>query len=494
MPTIGTGRIGSTGVLTFPTVTVGDGPLTGFSVSTPAQGTNLFETVSEVANNVTLSFRTIDPGHGILFSVVRGIITISVREDVLLQGPTGAAGEIGITGETGPTGPTGASGSAGSTGGSGATGPTGATGSAGGAGGTGPTGAAGATGPTGPTGADGIGSDGADGDAGPTGATGPTVYDIIGYWRNRLPADDTLIHRIEMVRQLTLPQDLVGSLASCEIAPTGNVSCTLLINGGVVGSMDFAASATVGTFVFPAPITLMASDLWEVSPPTPRDDTFADLSWTIVGLLPGITLPTGPVIVGPTGPTGATGPGGSGDADPTNLVFGDGTNLITIIGTDVSYSLVTPTEVTVQAETLGSVPLPITFQPAGGTTNFNDAVGIGGTYGSLPPEAMLDLNGNFAANVTAASNSIDCATANYFTNTVTATTNFTFDNPPASRAFQFTLALTDGGSQTVNWPVTVKWPNGIVPTLTAAGIDILQFMTFDGGTNWYGALIIRNCL
>ena len=32
----------------------------------------------------------------------------------------------------------------------------------------------------------------------------------------------------------------------------------------------------------------------------------------------------------------------------------------------------------------------------------------------------------------------------------------------------------------------VKWPGGSAPTLTASGVDILTFTTFDGGTNWYG--------
>ena len=32
----------------------------------------------------------------------------------------------------------------------------------------------------------------------------------------------------------------------------------------------------------------------------------------------------------------------------------------------------------------------------------------------------------------------------------------------------------------------VKWPGGTAPTLTASGVDILTFTTFDGGTNWYG--------
>src|SRR3990167_4269339 len=60
---------------------------------------------------------------------------------------------------------------------------------------------------------------------------------------------------------------------------------------------------------------------------------------------------------------------------------------------------------------------------------------------------------------------------NVVTGTVdTSATTFTFSNPPASgKAGSFILILTNGGSQTVNWPASVKWANGIAPTLTASG-------------------------
>tara|TARA_R100000306_G_scaffold17569_1_gene21710 strand:+ start:55 stop:555 length:501 start_codon:yes stop_codon:yes gene_type:complete len=77
-------------------------------------------------------------------------------------------------------------------------------------------------------------------------------------------------------------------------------------------------------------------------------------------------------------------------------------------------------------------------------------------------------------------------------NTATATVDtsantFTFSNPPATgTAGTLTLILTNGGSQTVNWPGAVDWPGGSAPTLTTSGIDILTFITIDAGTIWYG--------
>ncbi|MBI2618226.1 hypothetical protein HYW58_02120 [Candidatus Kaiserbacteria bacterium] len=83
---------------------------------------------------------------------------------------------------------------------------------------------------------------------------------------------------------------------------------------------------------------------------------------------------------------------------------------------------------------------------------------------------------------------INIALGNVVTGTIdTSTTTFTFSGAPASgTAGSFTLILTNGGSQTVNWPASVDWAGGTAPTLTAAGVDILTFVTIDGGTIWYG--------
>ncbi len=83
---------------------------------------------------------------------------------------------------------------------------------------------------------------------------------------------------------------------------------------------------------------------------------------------------------------------------------------------------------------------------------------------------------------------IDIELGNVVTGTVdTSTTTFTFSNPSASgTACSFTLILTNGGSQTVNWPASVDWPGGAAPSLTASGVDVISFYTTDGGTTWYG--------
>lgn len=79
--------------------------------------------------------------------------------------------------------------------------------------------------------------------------------------------------------------------------------------------------------------------------------------------------------------------------------------------------------------------------------------------------------------------SLDCATGQGFTATLSGSTTFSFTNVPTG-LFGFVLKLT-AGSSGVTWPASVKWAAGTAPTLSA-GVDILGFVTFDGGTLWYG--------
>ena len=95
---------------------------------------------------------------------------------------------------------------------------------------------------------------------------------------------------------------------------------------------------------------------------------------------------------------------------------------------------------------------------------------------------------NALGDVAGGTDAIDITAGNVVTATVsTGTQTFTFTNPSATgKACSFTLILTNGGSQTVNWPASVDWAGGEAPSLTSSGIDILTFTTVDEGTIWYG--------
>lgn len=84
--------------------------------------------------------------------------------------------------------------------------------------------------------------------------------------------------------------------------------------------------------------------------------------------------------------------------------------------------------------------------------------------------------------------SVDCEAGNVFALSTTGNTTFTFSNPPASgTAFGFTLKITAGGTHTLTWPSSVDWAGGTAPDAPASGeTNVLVFITYDGGTTWYG--------
>jgi len=86
---------------------------------------------------------------------------------------------------------------------------------------------------------------------------------------------------------------------------------------------------------------------------------------------------------------------------------------------------------------------------------------------------------------------LDLESGNVFDLTLDNNCTITLSNPPASgTSGSFTLILRqDGtGSRTVTWPASVDWASATAPTLTtdAAAVDVLTFMTVDGGTVWLG--------
>ena len=85
---------------------------------------------------------------------------------------------------------------------------------------------------------------------------------------------------------------------------------------------------------------------------------------------------------------------------------------------------------------------------------------------------------------------LDLHTGTNFTHTLTEDVTYTFSNSGASgRASAFTLKVTqDSTARTITWPSSVDWKNATAPTLsTGSGeVDVFVFITYDGGTTYYG--------
>lgn len=103
---------------------------------------------------------------------------------------------------------------------------------------------------------------------------------------------------------------------------------------------------------------------------------------------------------------------------------------------------------------------------------------------------------NFTIGAKSGNITINVAQSTYFSVNTTNSSTFFFEGAPdSSKATGFILEITSGGGNGVNtftqtWPASVRWPSGLAPTLTAgaANVDVLVFITDDGGTNWRGAV------
>ena len=102
--------------------------------------------------------------------------------------------------------------------------------------------------------------------------------------------------------------------------------------------------------------------------------------------------------------------------------------------------------------------------------------------------AKTFTQGPYGTTVALPAADVDLSAGNVFTVTISAATTLTFSNVPSGKAATFNLIITNGGAATVTWPTSVKWASGTAPTLTASGVDVLTFLTPDGGVTWYGIM------
>ena len=91
-----------------------------------------------------------------------------------------------------------------------------------------------------------------------------------------------------------------------------------------------------------------------------------------------------------------------------------------------------------------------------------------------------------------ANTSLNFANANFFSATANAKVTISFSNASAANTLSgCVLALTNGGSQTLTWS-NVAWSGNTAPSLTSNGLDILVFVTYDGGTTVNGMVASLN--
>ena len=92
-----------------------------------------------------------------------------------------------------------------------------------------------------------------------------------------------------------------------------------------------------------------------------------------------------------------------------------------------------------------------------------------------------------------ASSAIDLSLGNLFTKSVNSSTTFSVLNFLSSgTSNSFILELVNAGAFTITWFNGIKWAGGAAPILTASGVDILGFYSYDGGVTWKGLVLGNN--
>ena len=118
------------------------------------------------------------------------------------------------------------------------------------------------------------------------------------------------------------------------------------------------------------------------------------------------------------------------------------------------------------------------------------------TSGITTHNANLVVNSSYtvAQTIIATSNNINvnCAVGNFFTATCNGSAaNIYFTNSPTTTAYSFILVLANGGTNTISWANTPKWPAATAPS-ASSNTDVWVFFTRDGGTTWRGNLVQRD--
>jgi hypothetical protein len=108
-------------------------------------------------------------------------------------------------------------------------------------------------------------------------------YDIPG-GLSGLPGASQLLLEHVAVRTITWSANFAGSQSYASAAATSSATFNILVNGSVIGTMVFAASATTATFTLSGSATITPGQVLTVVAPASPDATLANVSFTLLGL------------------------------------------------------------------------------------------------------------------------------------------------------------------------------------------------------------------
>jgi len=122
------------------------------------------------------------------------------------------------------------------------------------------------------------------------GSSTPTTqpYDMVAYYPG-VPTASAKVSRVAFTRAVTFAAAFAGSVASADVAATASTVFDVqkAVSGSTtfssIGSVTFAAGATVGSFALAGGASFATGDRLRILAPATADATLADISITLVG-------------------------------------------------------------------------------------------------------------------------------------------------------------------------------------------------------------------
>ena len=296
----------------------------------------------------------------------------------------------------------------------------------------------------------------------------------MGFLVNKITGDGTA--QTAITNDATL-EAVVNSLVAYNTTG-GALNFTVSINGSIIFSESVNAN---GTFRLPDKINLGAVSTLEVNAPIGLNVTVSYLQQAIdvAGALSTVQLLARQA---------------NDDADRAANIVGQ-----LPVGTiyDLSTSINTAWSSKKIADELDTKQDTLTFDtvPTKGSTNLVESSGV---FDALATKLPLS-GGTMTGAITAiretqvslgVSSAIDLSLGNVFTKSVNSDTTFSVLNFLSSgTSNSFILELVNAGAFTITWFSGIKWADGIAPILTASGVDVLGFYSYDGGVTWKGLVL-----
>lgn len=109
------------------------------------------------------------------------------------------------------------------------------------------------------------------------------AYDVGGFLAG-VPGASEIAYLMVAVRKYLLPVDLTGSQGYALTAATAQTDFDIRRNGASIGTMRFAISGTVATFIFATETEFVAGDRLRVVAPASPDATLSNIAFTFAGI------------------------------------------------------------------------------------------------------------------------------------------------------------------------------------------------------------------